>query len=83
MNEYTEVVIHIKTELSVIYCYGNGPYWTTKYRISSDPPLNACLARLHGKMDVTCVSGGERGCFIVRTVVVCQGLPLLPPLSGR
>jgi len=21
-----------------IYCYGNGPYWTTKYRISSDPP---------------------------------------------
>ena len=27
-----------------IYCYGNGPYWTTKYRISSDPPLNACFS---------------------------------------
>ena len=48
-----------------IYCYGNGPYWTTKYRISSDPPLNACIVRLFGKMDVICVSEGVRGCIIV------------------
>ena len=46
-----------------IYCYGNGPSYAAKYRISSDPPLNACLARLFGKMGVTCVSGGKRGCF--------------------
>ena len=65
------------------YCYGNGPYWTTKYRISSDPPLNACLARLCGKMDVTGVSGGVRGCFIVCAVVVERGLPLLLPHPGR
>ena len=65
------------------YFYGNGPYWTTKYRISSDPPLNACIARLFGKVDVICVSGGVRGCFVGCAVVVEQGLPLLPPLYGR
>ena len=47
------------------YCYGNGPHWTTKYRISSYPPLNACIVRLFGKMDVICVSGDVRGCIIV------------------
>ena len=65
------------------YCYGNGPSYAAKYRISSDLPLNACIARLFGKMDVICASGGVRGCFIVCAVVVEQGLPLLPPLYGR
>ena len=41
---------------------GNGPSYAAKYSISSDPPLNACLARLFGKMDITCVSGGV-GCM--------------------
>ena len=51
--------------IDIRYCYGNGPYWTTKYRISSDPPLNACIARLFGKVDFIFVSGGVRGCFVV------------------
>ena len=72
----------VKKEL-YIYCYGNSPHWTTKYRISSDPPLNACIDRLFGKMDVTCVSGGVRGCFIVCVVVVERELLLLPPHPGR
>ena len=25
-----------------------GPWWVIKYRISPDPPLNACLVRLFG-----------------------------------
>ena len=54
----------VRESANVIYCYGNGPSEATKYRISSDPPLNACLARLFGKMDVTCVSGGVRGCLL-------------------
>ena len=32
----------------------------TKYRISSDPPLNACLDRLFGIRDDMCVSGGVK-----------------------
>ena len=35
-------------------------------------------------MDVTCVSGGARGCFIVCAVMVERELPfLLPPHLGR
>ena len=34
-------------------------------------------------MDRVCVSGGVGCMFIVRTVVVCRGLLLLPTLSGR
>ena len=37
------------------------PYWTTEYRISSVPPLNACIDRLFGKKDVICVSGDVKG----------------------
>ena len=62
-----------------IYCYGNGPYWTTKYRISSDPPLNACLARLFGKMDITCVSGGV-GCMFYCSY--SGGVPRAPSSSS-
>ena len=65
-HTYTHTHTHIYIYIHIYtYCYGNGPYWTTKYRISSDPPLNACIARLFGKMDVICVSGGVRGCIIV------------------
>ena len=55
---------------------------TTKYRISSYPPLNACLARLCGKRDAMCVSGGENDCFYVHTVVK-QGLDLLLPIPDE
>ena len=51
------------------YCYGNGPNGTTKYRISSVPPLNSCIDRLFGKVYDKCVSGGVRDCFYVHTVV--------------
>jgi len=33
---------------------------TTKYRISSDPPLNSCIDRLFGIRDDMCVSGGVK-----------------------
>ena len=41
----------------------------TKYRISSDPPLNACFDMSFGIRDDMCVSGGVRDCFYVPTVV--------------
>ena len=68
-----------------LYCYGNGPYWTTKYRISSDPPLNACLARLCGGMDVACVSGGVGCMFLLFVQWWCAkgSLFFLPSTDGR
>ena len=47
------------------HCYGNGPYGNTKYRISSDPPLNSCIDRSFGIRDDMCVSGGVKDCVFV------------------
>ena len=55
---------------------------TTKYRISSDPPLNSCIDRLFGKVYDKCVSGGIKDCFYVHTVVK-QGLDLLLPIPDE
>ena len=50
----------------------------TKYRISSVPPLNSCIDRLFGKVYDTCVSGGVKDCFYVRTVVVKREIAIIP-----
>ena len=71
---YIYIYIYIVTEMAL-----NG---TTKYRISSVPPLNSCIDRLFGKVYDKCVSGGVTDCFYVH-MVVKREIILLPLLYER
>ena len=60
------------------------PYWVIKYRISPDPPLNACLARLFGNRTLNVCRkvlqrSGVHTVVVFREVLSFSFLPLNQP----